>query len=409
MKILPFALRGLSRNTTRSIVTTGAMAFAGTIMIFYLSLLEGFTETFERNTVGMNTGNIQIHAKGYRDDPDLYNRIDNAGQIIKKLEAMGFAASPRLYGYGLAASGQASSGINLRGVDLEKEPLVTQLYKHILKGAWLDKADKHGVVIGGKLARTLGVGVGDELIIISQAADGSMANDLYIARGILKSVGEIIDRAGFFMTADAFREVMVMPQGAHEIAVSTRNTRIELKTAVKMVSQTAQGYETLSWRKLLPVVAKLIDNAEAGTIITLLIIYSAIGMVVLNAMLMSVFERIREFGVMKAIGVSPLQIIAVVFAEALLQASIASVIAFTAGLALSLHFQTYGIDLSTWTGSAVESSIGGVALDPVWYTHVTFDTVTMPLEFLLLIVGIAVIYPGVKAAVIQPVKAIHHQ
>ncbi|VAX25949.1 hypothetical protein MNBD_NITROSPINAE04-1430 [hydrothermal vent metagenome] len=409
MRILPFALRGLSRNKTRSIVTTGAMAFAGTIMIFYLSLLEGFTETFERNTVGMNIGDIQIHAKGYRDDPDLYNRIQNAEQIIKKIEAIGFTASPRLYGYGLAASGSASSGINLRGINLEKEPTVTQLHKHILKGAWLDKADKKGVVIGGKLARTLGVGVGDELIILSQAADGSVANDLYTARGILKSVGEMIDRAGFFMTDDAFREVMVMPEGTHEIAVSTRNTRIELKTAVKMVSQAAPGYETLSWRKLQPVVARLIDNAEAGTIITLLIIYSAIGMVVLNAMLMSVFERIREFGVMKAIGVSPWQIIAVVFAEALFQAALACAIALVIGVSLSLHFQAYGIDLSAWTGSAVESSIGGVALDPVWYTHVTFETVARPLEFLLLIVGIAVIYPGVKAAVIQPVKAIHHQ
>jgi ABC-type lipoprotein release transport system permease subunit len=371
--------------------------------------MEGFTETFERNAVGMNLGDIQIHAKGYRDDPDLYKRIENPEQIIKKLEAIGFSASPRLYGYGLAASGSASSGINLRGMDIEKEPFVTQAHKHMLSGSWLNKEDSHGVVIGRKLARTLGVGVGDEVIIVSQAADGSMANDLYTVRGILKSVGEVIDRAGFFMIDDAFRDVMAMPEGAHEIAVSIRASRVEFKTAVEMVTQVAVGYETLSWRQLQPVVARLIDNAEAGTIIMLLIIYSAIGMVVLNAMLMSVFERIREFGIMKAIGVSPWQIVAIIFAEAVFQAILACALAFIVGLSVSLYFQTHGIDLTSLSGSGGMASVGGVAIDPVWYTNVTFNTVVKPLEFLLLVVVIAVIYPGIKAAVIQPLKAIHHQ
>ncbi len=407
MKIFPFAFRNLGRNRTRAVVTIGAMAFAGAIMIFYSSLMEGFTETFERNMVGMNLGDIQIHAKKYRDDPDLYKRIGAASEIIKKLNALGFSAAPRLYGYGLAASGSASSGVKLRGLDIEREILVTKAHLHILQGKWLDRGDGHGVVVGRKLARTLGVGVGEEIIILSQAADGSVANDLYLVRGILKSIGEGIDRSGFFMLDTAFRELMALEEGVHEIAVARRDRSVDLKSATLQVSEAAKGYETKNWRELQPVIARILDNAAAGTIIMLLIVYAAIGMVTLNAMLMSVFERIREFGIMKAVGVSPWQIMALIAAEAMFQALFACALALAAGLPVSYYFQSHGIDLSSLAGP-IQGSIGGVALDPVWYTNVTYDSVVQPLKFLVIIVGIAVIYPGVKAAVIQPVKAIHH-
>ncbi len=408
MKILPFAWRNIGRNRDRTIVTIGAMAFAGAIMIFYVSLIEGMVEGLERNMIGMNLGDIQIHAKGYRDDPDLYNRISGVDHLITKLDELGFNVAPRLYGFGLAAAGAASSGVSIRGVNIEREATVTSIANHVARGLWLDSSDIMGAVIGAKLSRTLGAGVGDEIIIVGQASDGSMANDIFMVRGVLKPVGEGIDRSGFLITESAFREFFVIPDGYHELALVRRDRSIPLGIATQKTKGAAEKLDVKNWRELQPVMARMLDIADAGNLIMLLIVYAAIGMVTLNAMLMSVFERIKEFGIMKAVGVSPLQIMALILAEAGIQTLIACTLALGAGGGLSWHYQYKGLDISFISGKAFEGSLAGVALDAVWYPHLSASSALQPVAVLAIVVSLAVIYPGVKAAVIQPVKAIHH-
>ena len=405
MKILSIASRSVFRNWRRTLITTLAMGFSGFIMILFAALMAGMLQTSERNAVAMNLGDIQIHAEGYRDDPDLYNRIDNTADLVNKLQQAGFHATQRIYGFGLAAAGSTSAGVQMRGVNLKNEATVTQVHKHVMQGQWLSDSDPMGVVIGRKLARTLGVRPGDEVIIIGQATDGSMANDLYTVRGILKSIGEEVDRAGFFMVERSFRELMVMPEGAHEIAVMRPDRSSDLEAATAQVAALARGYETLNWRQLQPVIARILDLADAQTIIMILITYVAVAMVILNAMLMSVFERIREFGIMKAIGVTPWQLMTLVYAETMIQVVIASVISLTSGWSAAHYFQKNGIDLSAIASS---TSFGGVAIDPIWNAHVTTEALALPVVFLFIIAAAAVIYPAIKAAVILPVKAIHY-
>ncbi len=405
MKIISMARRNVFRNWRRTLVTTLAMGFAGFIMILFAALMEGLLQTSERNAVSMNLGDVQIHAEGYRDDPDLYKRIENADDLVSQLQQAGFHATPRVYGFGLAAAGSTSAGVQLRGINLTNEATVTQVHKHIMQGNWLADNDPKGVVIGKKLARTLGVKPGDEIVIIGQAADGSMANDLYTVRGILKSVGEDVDRAGFFMVERSFRELMVLQRGAHEISVMRPDRSDDLEAATAQVSALALGYETKNWRQLQPVIARILDLADAQTIIMVLITYVAVAMLVLNAMLMSVFERIRELGIMKAMGVTPWQITLLIYAETMIQVTVASVIAFLSGWSLSNYYKVNGIDLSAISSGA---SFGGVAIDPIWYAHVTTEAVLIPIVFLFIIAVVAVIYPAIKAAVIRPVKAIHY-
>ncbi|MES0445520.1 MAG: FtsX-like permease family protein [Desulfobacterales bacterium] len=405
MRILSMASRNVIRNWRRTLVTTLAMGFAGFIMILFASLTEGLIYTSERNAVAMNLGDMQIHTEGYRDDPDLYKRIDNASDLVRKLQQTGFHAAQRVYGFGLAAAGSASAGVQLRGIDLTNEATVTQIHKHVMQGNWLADDDPKGVVIGKKLGRTLNVKPGNEVVIIGQAADGSMANDLYTVRGILKSIGEEVDRAGFFMVERAFRELMVLPQGAHEITVMRPDRSRDLESATTQVAALAPGYETLHWRSLRPVIARILDLADAQTIVMVLITYVAVAMIVLNAMLMSVFERIRELGVMKAIGVTPWQILLLVYVETMAQVTVASIIALSSGWSVARYFQNNGIDLSAIAGS---TSFGGVAIDPIWYAYVTKEAVIIPIVFLFIIAAAAVIYPAIKAAIIRPVKAIYY-
>ncbi|MDX8405570.1 MAG: FtsX-like permease family protein [Mariprofundus sp.] len=406
MRILTLASRNVRRSWQRSLVTMLAMAFACFIMIFFASLMEGMIQGSERSVVVMNMGDIQIHAPGYRDDPDLYSRIDHAGQLVADIEKQGFRAARRLYAYGLLAANMASSGVQLRGVDLKQERRVTELYKHVSRGQWLAEDDAWGVVLGKKLAATLGVEPGDELVFVGQSADGFMANELFRVRGILKSVSDGIDRMGLFMPMDSLRELMVIPTGAHEIVVVRADRTMDLDVATATVAALAGGLEVNNWKQLMPVVARMIETADMQMMIMLVIFYIAVATVVLNAMLMNVFERMREFGIMKALGVSPWQLVGLVFAETLILTLLAAMIGLIGGWWISDYYQLHGIDMSALAGSI---SYGGIAFDPVWYSAITTGALLYPVLFLLIVAALAVIYPAAKAARLSPVKAIYYR
>ena len=202
---------------------------------------------------------------------------------------------------------------------------------------------------------------------------------------------------------------MLVDVAASEIAVALPSRATPLEAATRAVAGAAPGLETKNWRELSPVMARMVDTAGAGTYIMLLIVYSAIGMVVLNAMLMNVFERIREYGIMKALGMGPWRIASLVYAEAALTALIACALAALGGGALSWWAQTSGIDLSAFSGGADMATFGGMAFDPVWYARLTPASVIRPLVTLAVVVMFAALYPCAKAALIRPVEAIHHQ
>ena len=136
-----------------------------------------------------------------------------------------------------------------------------------------------------------------------------------------------------------------------------------------------------------------------------LIVFLAIGIVILNAMLMAVFERIREFGVLKAVGVGPFGVLKLILLEGAIQTLLA--IAVGAGLAVPglLYLSKVGIDMSRLGGISIQ----GIVWDPVWRAAVDASTFTGPIFTLVFVVGIALVYPALKAAFISPVKAIHHQ
>jgi ABC-type lipoprotein release transport system permease subunit len=390
----------------------GAMAFAASIMILYSSLLDGFLLTMKRNAVDISLGELQIHQKGYRDDPDLYSQVTNLPFLLKELEKSGIYGAPRLYAVGLTAAGENSAGVVIRGVDVDAEKKVTSIDKHVLKGNWLSPGSPREIVIGRKLSKNLGVGIGDEVVLLSQAADGSMANDLYRVRGVLKTIGSTIDSGGFFMVAGEFRTFMLVGDGAHEIALKRMDNSIPLADVKKEVEADlkragSQEGEVLSWRELKPVLSQLLQTTDAALLFMLLITYTAIGMVTLNAMLMSVFERMKEFGVMKALGVQPSQIIALIMTEAAIQGIGSAIVALFAGGGISKMVEKNGIDLTGIIGNS-GVSIAGIAMDPVWHGAVSVKSIGAPITVLLVVVGISVIYPAIKAAYISPVSAMRH-
>jgi ABC-type lipoprotein release transport system permease subunit len=414
MNILVLASRNVYRSWRRSLVTTLAMAFACAIMIIFAALMQGMMYGSERNVVGMNTGDIQIHRQGYRDDPDIYLQIPATAPLLNALRAANFYATERLYTYGLMATHNSSSGVQLRGIDLEHEKTVTKIHQHLLAGEWLSAQDSHGVIIGKKLARLLNVDLGSELVFIGQSADGFTANDVFIVRGILKSVSANIDNSGVFIAKQTLQELISLPEGAHEIALMRKNQQADLALVTdevqhivnRVTGKLSSQLEVSNWHKLMPVISRFLEIADVQMLIMLSFTYTAVASVIFNAMLMSVFERIHEFGIMKAIGVSPWFVAGLVYTETLVQTLVASLLGFSGGASMAFYLQEHGIDM---TAISSGFSFAGVALEPMWYAHVTISSLVTPVFFLFVIAFIAVIYPAVKVALLQPLAAIHHQ
>ena len=404
MNVFRMAWRNVWRNRRRTLVTVSAMALALFVMIQYAGLAEGFFAGMERNILELETGDLQIFAPGFRDKPSLYTRMDDPEPFLRDLEQAGYRAAARLIAGGLAAGNETSAGATLLGVDIARDARVSRIHEEIHQGAWLDPGDPGGAVLGRRLAHTLGVGPGDEIVVLTQGADGSLANELYRVRGVLKNVGDRVDRTGVFLPADTFRELLVLPAGVHQIIVR-RPADTGLAPAADEVRTLAGGLDVQSWKQLLPTLASMLESTQAVMYTMFLIFYMAVGILVLNAMLMAVFERIREFGVLKALGVGPGGVLSMILVEVAIQTGLALLAGGLLSIPAGWYLSVKGIDMSRLGGIA----ISGIAWDPVWRSVIRPETLLGPVLTLLGVVLLAVLYPALKAAMIQPMDAIHHR
>jgi len=406
MQVTKMAWRNVWRNTRRSGVTIGAMSFSLLMMICVTSFYEGMLKKMEANIIELEIGDIQIHDPEYRDSPSIYNSMPASKQVAAALENIDYQTSERLLGSGLAASDETSSGAAIFGLEVNMDADVSLVFERISQGEWLHESDPKGVVVGRLLARTLNIGVGDELVLLSQAYDGSMANDLFRVRGVLSSISAVTDRGGVFMLSGTFRDFYAFEGGAHRLVVR-RPDHVQLEAALGVVLDATdqQTLDVKSWRELSPILSSMIDSALQLMQVGFLIIYVAVVILLLNAMLMAVFERIREFGILKAIGVSPAAVLALILMEGVIQTLIAIMLAFILSIPALWFLVTVGINLSTLAGVTVM----GMTLDPIWHGVVTAKTIYMPLTTMLIIVLLGILYPAIKAARITPIEAIHHQ
>ncbi|MCP4805780.1 MAG: ABC transporter permease [Proteobacteria bacterium] len=404
MNVLKMAWRNVWRNRRRSMITIVAMTLALSVELLYSGLVTGMFVDMENDVTEMDSGDIQVLHPDYLTRPSIYTTVPNDDEVVEKLEAAGYDAAPRLLSGGLAASGELSAGVAFVGVDAVRDTKALRLDTAIHEGTWLDPSDPYGVVVGRGLARTLALDVGSEVVVLSQAADGSMANELFVVRGILMSVAAGLDRTAILLPEDTFRELFAMPTGAHKIIVR-RPDDIELNAAAQAVQEMVPDSNVITWAQLNPIVAQMLQGVQGMIVILYLIVYVAVGILVLNAMSMAVFERIREFGVLKAIGYSPTQVFSMMMFEGLIQAGVAAVVGGLVAAGPMWYLQVHGMDVAGLSGVQMM----GVTMPPVWRGVYTLDTLMVPVVLLFFIVFMSVLYPALKAAWIRPVQAMHHQ
>lgn len=404
MQMLRVAWRNLHRNRRRTVITVAAVAANTAILIASLALTEGMLLQMERSVTRLTLGDAQVHAVNYRKEQSMYLAVPEPAALLAAVAKAGADAAPRSYGFGLLSNGSKSAGVRMAGVDPEREARAFELAAKVKHGTWLGSTADRGVIIGRRLARSLHAEVGTELVAVVQAADGSTGADTFKVQGILGPVSEEVDRGALYMHAADFDEIFVADGRVHEIAIHLKEVAMaDLRAAV---APTLGEGELMTWRELLPPLAEMLQMADASLLLFAAVFFLGAGLGVLNTMLMATHDRVREFGVIKALGGTPWRIIRDVTAEALVLGLIASAIGALLGIAGSVYMQAYGIDLSGFGEDSV--SMAGLAWDTVMYAELTPGQVVGSAVTMIAASVLASLYPAIKAARMQPVHAMTH-
>jgi ABC-type lipoprotein release transport system permease subunit len=402
------AWRNLWRNPRRSLITALGVGAAFLILIVLIGLLGGVREQLLRNGTELILGHLQIHHAEYLPDRHVADTIattDGRGELLAGLAQQPDirALAPRVHADGLIASEAASAGARVLGVDPAREARVTTLLQGITEETLAARA--YGMLLGAGLAREIGAVVGSEVAVLCQAADGSLGNELFKVVGLVRTGLPGIDRTLAVAHLADVRQLLALGEDqVHELAVliAAPMQADGVAQALQRSGLLPEHARARSWGELAPQLRDYIALSEGGATFMILIValFAAFG--VLNSMMMAVFERTREFGMLHALGIRPGLIVLSLLAEALLLGALGLAAGFAAGALVMRDLITRGWDLTRWTG---ELAMLDTRLDPVWRGVWQWDLVAWAGLGLATATLLAVLMPAARILRLNPVEA----
>jgi ABC-type lipoprotein release transport system permease subunit len=401
---IKIAWRNILRNRARSFITIAAVAAGLCALIFLKSFVDGADHQMIANYTDLLAGHIQIHKAGFQKNMGLDKSINNEESIAAVLRKTPYVAAfaPRIKEFALISSSESSAGILLLGIDPAREQGVTTLHRKIQTGTFLSGADNDAILIGRQLADNLKVTVGDKVVVMGQAFDGSIAAAAYTVCGLLDAGAEELDKSMAFITLRAAQHLFVMENRISEIAVKTRNLdEIEAATQDLRGRCNRTTFEVLNWKEISPMIYQWLQFDQVFTGLFLFIVLLVVAGGILNTILMGVLERTKEFGIMLALGTKPSQIIFMVGAESLFLGLIGAGLGTLAGAGLVLLSGHTGIDLSSVSEALNDSYIGSMV-----YPLLRPVSVAVYAGIVLLLSIAVSVFPAVKASRLSPIEAI---
>jgi ABC-type lipoprotein release transport system permease subunit len=251
--LLKMSWRNLWRNRKRTAITAVALVIALVLMIVYNGLTRGVSRQLQRTITHVTIGDYQIHHRQYLQELSIYDSLIDYQRLLENLRQRHLTAAPRWYGYGLIANDKTmkSVGVEIQAVDLKLEPQVSDLPRaeNFLQGQYLKAgSNKNEIVLGKKVAEALTVKVGDPLVLVTTAADGSIGNEMFQVVGILKSIGDTWDRTRVIMEQGSFMRLFAFPADqAHEIAIRTDGVKFSRTQQSELETILPAQAEIKSW------------------------------------------------------------------------------------------------------------------------------------------------------------------
>ena len=406
MIFLRLAVRNVVRNARRSALTVAAIAVGMAALLFLWSFIDGVNDQMIENSTRLIAGHLQVHRSGYHDEQTLDLLLPEPSEAVAIVRAMPGveAVTTRLEGGALASVGEKSRGVVVLGVDPRSEREVTTLADTVGEGAFLAPGDDRGVVIGSRIAEGLGVGVGGEVVLVTQAADGSVGAGRYRIRGIFRTRMDMLDGTYVLLALPAAQELYAAGDGVTAVVARLRErTQVAAAKASRQAALGA-GYEVLDWSELLPAVVQSVAFHEVMGYVLLLVLFTVVAVGIMNTVLMAVLERTREFGVMMALGTGRSQVTRLVFYEACLLGTAGLLLGAVGGGAVVAYYAVAGMDLGQYV-KAMETMQG---LTSVIHPLPRGDRTAFIAVIVFCVGIIASVYPAWRAARLVPVAAIRN-
>jgi putative ABC transport system permease protein len=385
------AFRNLSRHKRRSLFTGLTILGGFVLSSLSLGIAEGSYDAIIKAFIKASTGDIQIHKKGYLGNPSLYKTIDEPQELEQKIlkVARVKAVAPRVYFPSLIFLKNKTNAAQIVGIDPKKESKATTLARKIGRGIFLSPKPKKEIMISDRTAKIIKADVGDEISIVAQGYDGSVSNDNFEVSAILEN-DKSEDGLNSYLHLKTAQDFLYMEDKIHELTIMLEGYGKSQETAdtinLKIKDTPLEDFY------------RAMQADKKGNNVSLIVIMIIVAIGVLNTILMSVLERTREFGVLKALGTSPIQIAKLIMLETVFLTAASIGVGMVLALAVNQYFVEYGIKMST------EIHYGGIIFDriiSVW----KFKIFLIPALVTLATALTVAIFPAVRAARIIPVKA----
>ncbi|MCX7735293.1 MAG: ABC transporter permease [Candidatus Kapabacteria bacterium] len=408
MFIAKLAWRNIWRNKRRSLIVIFSIVVGVSSSLINDSYGVGIMNQMVDNLIKSHDSNVQIHKSGFRENKKVGDVIPNSTQItsiVKQLENIN-GYTERVICFGLISSAANSSGVSIVGLKPELEKNVTDIHKKIVDGRYLSFG-RNEIVISKKVAEKLEVEIGDKVVAVASDINGNVSSQMFRVVGIYRSGIAEYDNINVYVPLLDAQEMLNIGDNIHEIAISIPDYRksSELKNHIlaefdkKNIDN--QLYEVKTFQEIMPMMMAFLDVYHQWSYIIYLIIGIAVLFGVVNTMLMTVMERINEFGVIMSIGIRRGKLVRMIIYESLFMGLIGTITGFIVGLLIYYPMSIYGIDMSKFS-----ESMASFGLPNLIYPELNINVVINTLLIIPLVTMIAGIFPAIKAIRLQPSEAV---
>lgn len=400
--ILMLAWRNMWRNHRRTIVMVSAITIGVWAMIFMTALMRGMVNDMVRDGVRALPGHIQVHHPAYRDDPSVNNLIpipdSELTEAFSNAGLDGWASRVRVPA--IISSERESRGVTLVGVDPARERSIDALGSVIAAGRNLDGVGDAGVVLGRKLADKLETGIGKRIVLMSQDPDNEIADRGYRVVGLFEANLEMYEEMFVFAGKNTLQKMLHIEDEVTEVAVLASDYRDLESLTLRVRSLAGEGVEVLPWQELNAYLGSMLGVMDGFVLVWMIVVFLALSFGLVNTLVMAVFERIREIGLMLALGMRPASILG----QIVIESSLLLVMGLVIGNALawaSVVPLKDGIDIS---GLAQGMEMFGAS--SILYPELKLQDVITANVVVLVLGFFASLSPAWRASRYEPIEAI---
>ncbi len=401
--IWSIAWRNVWRNKLRSLIMIAAITIGLFAGVFTMAFMQGAVDARIESATKTELGHLQIHNPRFPENNDINFTISNSDEMVEQINALDSvkAASRRLIAEPFIMAAHGTGGGKLIGVETEQEKKVTDIWQHVIEGSYLKKTSRMPpVLIGEKLAKKLQLKEGSKINVQMVDLNGDLSAKGYRVSGIYKTDNTGYDESHLFVRFDDLKDQLGTDENsAHEIAVLLREG--DWAASVKPAVEKLAGNNLVqTWKEISPEMSLLTDSMDQYMYIFILIILLALCFGIINTMLMAVLERVKEIGMLMAVGMNRRRIFFMIIFESIMLTVTGGIAGILIGAGVTSIFQTRPIDLSMFSEGLEKYGFASQV-----YTSLQTDTLFI-LTFLVIITGIvSAIYPARKALKLNPAEA----